>query len=178
MRNASGRSDADKNVQRLPRFAVLENVPGLLTSNGGEDFRVVLEEMARVAEPSAVVPRYERGGGLTRELLSATDGASHGGCTTLSVGELPKGGVASLWSPISRDYLPRPSCLTAILEPNPDPKYNLSPKACAGILRRAIRRNQVSKMPKILVDALICQSGHTLSEISSTVSFSENPLKP
>lgn len=58
MRNNVG---TDNNV-RLPRFGLLENVPGLLSSNDGEDFRVVLEEMARVAEDGFHVPNYERGG--------------------------------------------------------------------------------------------------------------------
>lgn len=40
-----------------PRFMVWENVPGAFSSNGGEDFRVVLEETVRVAEPTAVIPR-------------------------------------------------------------------------------------------------------------------------
>lgn len=36
-----------------PRFMVWENVPGAFSSNGGEDFRAVLEETIRVAEPDA-----------------------------------------------------------------------------------------------------------------------------
>ena len=39
-----------------PRFMVWENVPGAFSSNGGEDFRAVLEEAARTADPNAVVP--------------------------------------------------------------------------------------------------------------------------
>lgn len=33
-----------------PTFAVWENVPGAFSSNGGEDFRAVLEELARVEQ--------------------------------------------------------------------------------------------------------------------------------
>ena len=40
-----------------PRFMVWENVPGALSSNNGEDFRCVLEETVRIAEPNADVPR-------------------------------------------------------------------------------------------------------------------------
>ena len=43
-----------------PRFTVLENVPGIFSSNKGEDFRAVLEETIRVIEPEApglVVPK-------------------------------------------------------------------------------------------------------------------------
>ena len=33
-----------------------ENVPGAFSSNKGEDFRIVLEEMVKIAEPTAVMP--------------------------------------------------------------------------------------------------------------------------
>ena len=45
-----------------PRFAVWENVPGAFSSNGGEDFRTVLEKLIQVAEPSAVMPSVPKGG--------------------------------------------------------------------------------------------------------------------
>ena len=45
-----------------PTFAIWENVPGAFSSNGGEDFRAVLEELARVEQPDAIVPRPPRGG--------------------------------------------------------------------------------------------------------------------
>lgn len=44
-----------------PTFAVWENVPGAFSSNGGEDFRTVLEELARIAEADACIPRPEKG---------------------------------------------------------------------------------------------------------------------
>lgn len=46
-----------------PTFAVWENVPGAFSSNGGEDFRAVLEELARVEEPNASIPRPSGRGG-------------------------------------------------------------------------------------------------------------------
>ena len=39
-----------------PRFMVWENVQGSFTSNHGADFRCVLEEAARIADSSAVIP--------------------------------------------------------------------------------------------------------------------------
>ena len=45
-----------------PTFAIWENVPGAFSSNGGEDFRAVLEELARVEQPDASIPRPPRGG--------------------------------------------------------------------------------------------------------------------
>lgn len=40
-----------------PTFAIWENVPGAFSSNSGDDFRAVLEELARVVGPSASIPR-------------------------------------------------------------------------------------------------------------------------
>ena len=40
-----------------PRYMVWENVPGSFSSNGGEDFRAVLEEAAKIADETAVIPR-------------------------------------------------------------------------------------------------------------------------
>ena len=45
-----------------PRFAVWENVPGAFSSNKGEDFRVVLEELIKIVEPSAVMPEVPKNG--------------------------------------------------------------------------------------------------------------------
>ena len=44
-----------------PRWMVWENVEGAFNSNGGEDFRIVLQETARIVEPNAVIPRLENG---------------------------------------------------------------------------------------------------------------------
>lgn len=45
-----------------PRFALWENVPGAFSSQKGEDFRVVLEELIRIIEPGAVMPAVPKGG--------------------------------------------------------------------------------------------------------------------
>ena len=57
---------------------------------------------------------------------------------TLNIGEKPR--------------VPNPTHLSEILEPNADPKYNLSAKACRGILTRAERRGK--QLPPILKEAL------------------------
>lgn len=44
-----------------PRYAVWENVPGAYSSNGGEDFRVVLEELCKVADDEVSIPRPPQG---------------------------------------------------------------------------------------------------------------------
>jgi len=46
---------ADEHIR--PRYMVWENVVGALSSNGGDDFRVVLEETAKVKDENANVPR-------------------------------------------------------------------------------------------------------------------------
>lgn len=46
---------------RSPRYMVWENVPGAFSSNGGEDFRAVLEEAAHIACPECIIPRPENG---------------------------------------------------------------------------------------------------------------------
>lgn len=40
-----------------PKFAIWENVRGALSSNGGEDFRCVLEEFAHITESNVTIPR-------------------------------------------------------------------------------------------------------------------------
>ena len=44
-----------------PTFAVWENVPGAFSSNSGEDFRIVLEELARIEQSNISIPRPENG---------------------------------------------------------------------------------------------------------------------
>lgn len=51
----------DKSGGLYPTFAVWENVPGAFSSNGGEDFRAVLEELARIVEPEVSVSRPAKG---------------------------------------------------------------------------------------------------------------------
>ena len=45
---------------KYPRYIVWENVPGAFSSNGGEDFKAVLEAVIGVAEPDTQVPMPEK----------------------------------------------------------------------------------------------------------------------
>lgn len=45
-----------------PRFALWENVPGAFSSNKGEDFRIVLEELIKIIEPTATMPPVPKNG--------------------------------------------------------------------------------------------------------------------
>ena len=44
-----------------PKYIVWENVPGAFSSNKGEDFRTVLEEIAKIKDTGASIPRPEKG---------------------------------------------------------------------------------------------------------------------
>lgn len=124
-----------------PTFAVWENVPGAFRSNGGEDFRAVLEELARVEQPDASIPRPPRGGadGAKPEQLPEMDGLWLGDSLTLNIGESPNA--------------ERESLLSWILEDNVPQKYYLSARACQGILTRASRRG--NPLPEVLRQALL-----------------------
>lgn len=124
-----------------PAFAIWENVPGAFSSNGGEDFRTVLEKLAHAAQPDVSIPRPAGGGGdgARLEQSSETAGLWHGGCSTLNVGECPS--VESV------------SQLSQILEVNVPQRYFLSARACQGILTRASRRGKA--LPDLLKTALL-----------------------
>lgn len=59
-----------------PTFAIWENVPGAFSGNNGEDFRTVLEELARIGQPNAVIPRPPRGGRWSKAGAIAGNGWS------------------------------------------------------------------------------------------------------
>ena len=56
MRNEDKRNGRT-GVDIRPRYMLWENVTGAFSSNKGEDFRVVLEETAKIADKNAVIPR-------------------------------------------------------------------------------------------------------------------------
>jgi len=109
-----------------------------------------------------------RKNGVTQDSSWETDGALLGELTMHSFGECRRDANGYVWSRIlmeiqpEKSYLmfnfgekpsmPKPSKLSEVLEKNPDPKYNLSPKACQGILNRANRRGK--ELPPILKQAL------------------------
>lgn len=61
MRSVEHRTGWSDDVVRYPRICVYENVPGALSSHNGEDFRSVLEELARCADESVSIPLPEKG---------------------------------------------------------------------------------------------------------------------
>ena len=83
-------------------------------------------------------------GGQTPEWYEAEALISLGACTTPNISERHSGAGACF--------------LSAILQENAPERYSLSPKACAGILRRAERRGK--DLPPLLKAALIQQAGN------------------
>jgi len=55
------RNEADDMGRLQPRFWCWENVPGAFSSNRGEDFRQVIEQVARLVEEDAVIPMPPKG---------------------------------------------------------------------------------------------------------------------
>jgi DNA (cytosine-5)-methyltransferase 1 len=60
LRDAEKRNGSTNESIR-PRFMVWENVPGAFSSNKGEDFRAVLEETARIADETVIIPGPAKG---------------------------------------------------------------------------------------------------------------------
>ena len=133
-----------------PRYLVWENVPGAFSSKGGEDFAAVLEEIIKVAEPGAnlcvCVCRRQDGQNPGAITLRMDRGALLGEFTMHSFGESP-----------SEENVSR---LSQILVDSAHPKYSLSEKACAGILRRAEKRGK--ELPQELKEALLRQCSEQL----------------
>ena len=92
--------------------------------------------------PSATIPLMcldlRTGHGNLLGAFWETDIVSLGKYTTLSTGECPS--------------VVRESTLSQILQQNVPEKYSLSPKACAGIIRRAKERKK--ELPPMLTEAL------------------------
>lgn len=57
----SDRASGRRGIEVRPRYMVWENVPGAFSSNKGEDFRCVLEEICRVTDAEASIPRPPKG---------------------------------------------------------------------------------------------------------------------
>ena len=80
-----------------------------------------------------------------------------GGASTLNTGVSPKDA--------------RGSSLSQILQADPPLKYYLSPKACLGILRRAVERGK--ELPKKLEHALKIQAG-LMNQVGQSFSLTDN----
>lgn len=144
---------------RYPRYAVWENVPGAFSSNGGEDFRSVLQAFCEIKQ-AVDIPRPKKWGGV--DASWETISPSHGDAWTLSTGESPKDAEESTLSQILMAEVPTRFCL--------------SPRACQGILARAERRGKT--IPPMLMDALAeCMSATAKTQESRNCTESPRQLQ-
>lgn len=58
---------------QYPKYAVWENVPGAFSSNKGEDFRAVLEELARIKKADVSIPRPDNSKWAKSGLITGND---------------------------------------------------------------------------------------------------------
>ena len=126
-----------------PRFMVWEQVPEHSHPTKGKTSGP--SSKRRSGSRSRMRPTFhylQKESGLWLTAGWGTAGPSPTEFSTHSFGECPSAGVESR--------------LSQILEDTPHPKYSLSAKACAGILRRAERRGK--KLPPELEAVLIRQS--------------------
>ena len=158
MRAEDKRNGRTGNMVR-PRFLVWENVVGAFSSNRGKTSQPCWKKL-RVSQNQDFLYLDCRTSknGQKQEPLTVMGGLSRGELTTLRTGEKPSETAVqemlSVWGPHS---VAEESRLSQILEVNPLPKYNLTAKACQGILRRAERRGK--DLPERLKAVLIRQSG-------------------
>lgn len=144
MREYDRKTNQHRGMDVRPRFMVWENVPGAFSSNNGEDFRTVLEEIAKISSENATIPRPScNRGKWTSSGCIMGDGWS----IAWRVHD------AQFWGVPQRR---RRIALVADFNGGAHQKYYLSAKACLGILQRAERKGK--KLPEILKNALIQQS--------------------
>ena len=160
-----------------PRYMVWENVAGAFSSGKpkGADFQAVLQEICKVVcKDVPLIPIPKEGWHYSGNL----DGVGDDG-TPFSVSwrlhdaqywGVPQrrrrvcvvadfGGLQQASCCLNCGEKPNktiPTFLSQILETNPNPKYNLSDRACQGILRRAETRGK--ELPELLKTTLEKQS--------------------
>ena len=130
----------EKTNGEYPKYFVWENVPGAFSSNRGQDFRVVLEEITTSKIPMPNSGKWAEAGMVRSDKCRVE------------------------WRVLDAQYWGVPSVanesfLSQILQMETPEKYFLSAKACAGILRRAKERGK--KLPKMLEEALTAQAQPT-----------------
>lgn len=125
----------EKTNGQYPKYIIWENVAGAFSSNKGEDFRRVLEE---ITQSNISMPKS--GKWATAGMVGNEGPGGDVQCTAWRFfGECPN--------------VENVSTLSMILEMDVPDKYFLSAKACWGIIRRAEQRNK--KIPVILKIALL-----------------------
>lgn len=125
--------------------------------------------------PMCLCLKTESGASQDTSTMNWDDGVLPGLLTMHSITGLHKDENGLLWCVISTDYLPEKLYLTLntgerpreqnqaklsdILQDDADCKYNLSSRACLGILRRAEKRGK--ELPEVLKEALESQANES-----------------
>ena len=130
---------------KYPKFAVLENVPGMYSSNGGLDFQEVLNEIIHIKDQTLSVSLPEKGKWSTSGEIVG-DGFSIGWRTLDS----------QFWGVAQRC---RRCYVVVDFTGERAGKYYLTKRACEGILRRAATRGK--QLPPMLKDALERQASQS-----------------
>ena len=143
--------------------------PELSQATEGKTSELSWKSWQGLSKKDSLFLDLRKASGQPRESSSVTIGHSHGKCSTVNGGAfLNVEDEYAYWLTSTDTQLRQlflanvntteapseeiPSHLSDILERNPDPKYNLSAKACQGILNRASRRGK--KLPPMLQEAL------------------------
>ena len=121
---------------KYPRYIVWENVPGAFSSNGGEDFRYVLEAFCRIKNETVTIPRPAKWTGA---------------------GQILGDDFSFAWRIIDAQYFGvaqrrRRLFLVADFDGKCAGKILFESEGCQGILRRASERGK--QLPNILRIAL------------------------
>ncbi|GHU35952.1 DNA methyltransferase [Clostridia bacterium] len=158
----------------MPHWIVFENVPGLLSSNHGADWKEVMDEIAGlgfIADPN-IIDAQEFGVAQRRKRIYIAccnrryyDADNYNPADTFYRDKAMQRAVDA-WGGetfagvVTRFHEPKRQKLIEILETYVDDIYYLSKKACLGILRRAEARGKI--LPEILKIALETQAGLTV----------------
>ncbi|GHU53729.1 hypothetical protein FACS1894132_06720 [Clostridia bacterium] len=158
-----------------PRYLVFENVPGLLSSGKGADFREVMDEIASLGfiADANILDAQEFGVAQRRKRVFIAcvnkkyyDPADFADVTNNRDKRMQK--ALDAWASIaseggdtfhgiaSRPHEVRRQKLSEILESNVDNRYYLTKAACAGILRRVDSKGK--EIPRLLRSALESQA--------------------
>jgi site-specific DNA-cytosine methylase len=153
----------------FPRYFLFENVPNLLSINGGADWKIVMDSFAQLgficdpnildAQEFGVAQRRKRifVAGINRRFF---DAAAFEGIPCVRDKRIQKAIEAwdgeTFHGVTSRPHEPVRQKLSDILEHDFDRKYILTARACRGILNRSASRGKV--LPAILDYALRSQA--------------------
>ena len=152
MRDADERRGRTAHTVR-PRYMCWENVPGSFSSAGGEDFRIVLEEIVRIKDGSCSVPRPDSG------RWESAGAIILGNQFSLAWRVMD----AQFWGVAQRR---KRIFLVADFAGRSAPQILFEQNRLLGILRRAEARGK--ELPPQLRDALILQAGLAPSDSTDT----------